>query len=351
MSENSRIEWTDHTFNPWIGCTRVSLGCDYCYAAVSTPARAMKVAWGASEPRYRTAASTCEDPIKWNDRHDAFFAVHGRRQRVFCASLADVFDNAVNPAWRADLFELIAKTPKLDWLLLTKRIGNVVSMIEEAAEYRRELDRLHEGKLPANVWLGATIVNQAEADRDIPKLLRTPAHVKFLSMEPLLGAVDISDWLVPSAFHCATGFRQGTGMEAGYCGTCAGHAEDPIHDPECHDFIDWVIAGGESGPRARPTHPDWIRSLRDQCAAAHTPFLFKQWGEWRSVPDSLHEQRDAARADGWISISGVFHDSNDERQPTQGARNVVRLGKKRAGRMLDGVEHDAFPLPVWGTHG
>ncbi len=253
MSENSRIEWTDHTFNPWIGCTRVSLGCDYCYAAVSTPARAMKVAWGASEPRYRTAASTCEDPIKWNDRHDAFFAVHGRRQRVFCASLADVFDNAVNPAWRADLFELIAKTPKLDWLLLTKRIGNVVSMIEEAAEYRRELDRLHEGKLPANVWLGATIVNQAEADRDIPKLLRTPAHVKFLSMEPLLGAVDISDWLVPSAFHCATGFRQGTGMEAGYCGTCAGHAEDPIHDPECHDFIDWVIAGGESGPRASNT--------------------------------------------------------------------------------------------------
>jgi protein gp37 len=344
MSENSRIEWTDHTFNPWIGCARISPGCDHCYAAVSTPARAMKVEWGASEPRYRTAAGTWKDPIKWNDRHEAFFGFHGRRQRVFCASLADVFDNAVDPAWRAELFDLIARTPKLDWLLLTKRIGNVLPMIHEAAERRPELECLHERKLPANVWLGATIVNQVEADRDIPKLLETPARVKFLSMEPLLGAVDISDWLVPGAFHCATGFRQGAGMERGYCGTCAGHAEDPIHDPDCHDFVDWVIAGGESGPRARPTHPDWIRSLRDQCAAAHTPFLFKQWGEWLPGLCASKGQLGAARAGGWISKLGTFHDDYDDRAVVAGDAHVIRVGKKLAGRSLDAFVHDAFPM-------
>lgn len=345
MSENSRIEWTDHTFNPWIGCTRVSPGCDHCYAAVSTPARAMKVAWGASEPRHRTAPSTWKDPIKWNDRHDAFFAVHARRQRVFCASLGDVFDNAVDPAWRADLFDLIEKTPNLDWLLLTKRIRNVLPMLEEAFEHRFDLDRPHEPKLPTNVWLGATIVNQTEADRDIPKLLETPAHVKFLSMEPLLGAVDISDWLVPGAFHCNTGFRQGAGMELGYCGTCAGHADDPIHDPSRHDFVDWVIAGGESGHGARPAHPDWVRSLRDQCAAAGVPFLFKQWGEWRPGLGASNEQLDGVSAGGWISTLGAFHDGNDERAFSPGDANVIRVGKKLAGRLLDAIVHDAFPQP------
>lgn len=335
MSENSSIEWTDHTFNPWIGCTRVSAGCDHCYAAVSTPARAMKVAWGASKLRHRTAPGTWKDPIKWNDRHEAFYARYGRRQRVFCASLADVFDNAVDPAWRADLLDLIGRTPNLDWLLLTKRIGNVEPMLRDARV----------NALPSHVWLGATIVNQSEADRDIPKLLATRAHVKFLSMEPLLSAVDIGDWLAPGAFHCNTGFRQGAGMEAGYCGTCAGHATDPIHDHSRHDFIDWVIVGGESGHAARPTHPDWVRSLRDQCAATGVPFLFKQWGEWRPGLCASNEQLDAVRAGGWISTLGAFHDGNDEHAFAEGDANVICVGKKRAGRSLDAIVHDAFPRP------
>ncbi len=343
MTENSHIEWTDHTFNPWLGCTRVSAGCDHCYAAVSTPARAMKVTWGANEPRRRTAPSTWKDPIKWNARHAVFYAAHGRRQRVFCASLADVFDNAVDPAWRVDLLQLIAATPHLDWLLLTKRIGNAHAMLDAGvAALSNGLTRWSDAPW-SNVWLGATIVKQEEADRDIPKLLETPARVKFLSMEPLLGAVDISDWLVPGAFHCDTGFRQGAGMELGYCGTCSGHADDPIHAPYFHDFIDWVIAGGESGPGARPTHPDWIRSLRDQCDAAGVPFHFKQWGEWRPALGASKEQLDAARAGGWISTLGTFHDGNEKRTFARGDANIIRVGKKRAGRELDAVVHDAFP--------
>ncbi len=251
MSANSKIEWCDHTFNPWIGCTRVSPGCDHCYAAVSTPARAMSIAWGVDEPRHRTAPNNWKQPIAWNARHDAFFAEHGRRQRVFCASLADVFDNAVDPIWRADLFALIADTPNLDWLLLTKRIGNAGPYLDAAmAALPCRMPSWAHAPWP-NVWLGATIVNQEEADRDIPKLLEVPARVRFLSMEPLLGPVDLAR--VRSDRHGRV-----HALEGWYC-------DDRISIVE-HTSIDWVIAGGESGTHARPMHPDWNRSLRDQCA-------------------------------------------------------------------------------------
>lgn len=174
MAENSKIEWCDHTFNPWIGCTKVGPGCDHCYAEQLATSR-LGVPWGPHAERRRTAASSWQLPRRWNRRA----ARAGIRYRVFCASLADVFDKAVPPEWRADLFALIRETPYLDWLLVTKRIGNAAAMIEAA------------GGMPDNVWLGATIVNQAEADRDIPKLLATPAPVRFLSMEPLLGPVNL----------------------------------------------------------------------------------------------------------------------------------------------------------------
>ncbi|WP_143292922.1 DUF5131 family protein, partial [Burkholderia pseudomallei] len=176
MSENSKIEWCDHTFNPWEGCQKVGPGCDHCYAEARNArfSGGTAVNWGPGAPQRRTSPANWRKPMKWN-RDGAFYAIHGHRQRVFCASLADVFDNTVDPAWRADLFRLIADTPNLDWLLLTKRIGNVAAMLREIG-----IDRL-----PDNVWIGATIVNQEEADRDIPKLLAVPARVRFLSMEPL----------------------------------------------------------------------------------------------------------------------------------------------------------------------
>ncbi len=234
---------------------------------------------------------------------------------MFCASLADVFDNAVDPAWRADLFRLIADTPNLDWLLLTKRIGNVPTMLRHIGVER----------LPGNVWLGATIVSQAEADRDIPKLLAVPARVRFLSMEPLIGPVDLtSSGAVWSDMNGNIVDAPSSGLRG----------------------VDWVIVGGESGPHARPMHPDWARSLRDQCAAAGVPFLFKQWGEWAPGENCGGPPTRTERVADWFGDEWSFstmtpgeHDglSYDD-EPT-----VYRIGKKTAGRHLDGRTHDEFP--------
>lgn len=303
MSANSNIEWTDHTFNPWTGCTKISLGCDGCYAEAWSKRAGAKVGkWGPGAPRVRTTPQNWNLPLRWNAQADAFMAQHGRRQRVFCASLADVFDNAVDPAWRADLFALILATPALDWLLLTKRIGNVLSMLPE---------HVIGGELPSNVWLGATIVNQAEADRDIPKLLAVNARVRFLSMEPLLGPVELG-------LQCEN-WSDDIGMdpETGAYDCCRACDYTGIGNA-----IDWVIVGGESGPGARPMHPDWARSLRDQCQAAGVPFLFKQWGEWASVSE----------------VAGP----GEHRHFADGA-TVRRVGKKAAGRTLDGRTWDEVP--------
>ncbi|MBB3006021.1 phage Gp37/Gp68 family protein [Cupriavidus alkaliphilus] len=323
MSENSKIEWTDHTFNPWEGCQKVGPGCDHCYAETRNArfAGGVAVNWGPGAPRRRTSPANWRKPIQWNARHDAFFAAHGRRQRVFCASLADVFDNAVGNTWRAELLALIWRTPNLDWLLLTKRIGNVPALMEECTEPGKDWE------LPPNVWLGATITSQAEADRDVPKLLATPARVRFLSMEPLLGPVDLlknGDTLCrcDGCLRMASEYPESAGLQR----------------------IDWVIVGGESGAGARPMHPDWARSLRDQCAAAGVPFLFKQWGEWRHMDveeqrsnlDAVVRGRTTAWPDGTIGF-GDFRANGGYGKP------IFRLGKKAAGRLLDGVQHDGFP--------
>lgn len=323
MSENSKIEWTDHTFNPWEGCQKVGPGCDHCYAETRNArfAGGQAVNWGPGAPRRRTSAANWRKPIAWNAAHAEFFTVHGRRQRVFCASLADVFDNAVDPVWRRDLFDLIELTPNLDWLLLTKRIGNVGNMLPVPFDF----DRLY-----PNVWLGATIVNQAEADRDIPKLLAVPARVRFLSMEPLLGAVDLTRIDLD-------GHRELYPL----VGTTGCEDDDGNPTPDL-PAIDWVIIGGESGAGARPMHPDWARSLRDQCAAAGVPFLFKQWGEWvPRGPESM----------GYPIVDDVprrrITDAGDNGQNlgAEGGNDVwtQRAGKRVAGRLLDGVQHDGFP--------
>ncbi|ACR28663.1 phage Gp37/Gp68 family protein [Burkholderia glumae] len=327
MSENSKIEWTDHTFNPWVGCTKVSPGCDNCYAEAMMDTRLRRVTWGAGQLRSRTSAANWREPVRWNAQHQQFFAVHGRRQRVFCASLADVFDNAVPAIWRRDLGALIESTPNLDWLLLTKRIGNAAAMLVD----------MFPGGMPDHVWLGATVVNQNEADRDVPKLLATPARVRFLSIEPMLGPIDLNQALPP--FHCDT-------CDADY-GALSAHASGtPIG-------IDWVIAGGESGHRARPAHPDWFRSLRDQCAAAGVPFMFKQWGEylpWTHFhgaciddrPEQTRFQTMEWTGDQWGDVGyPLAADSADG--DIDGLQCVGGVGKRAAGRLLDGVEHNGFP--------
>lgn len=323
MSETSNIEWTDATFNPWIGCTRVSPGCDHCYAATQDKFRHWTPeGWGG--PRHRTSVANWSLPKRWNA--EAFYqcacgwrgsttkewkgtgiccpACEGRlypaRRRVFCASLADVFDNAVDPQWRADLFALIRATPNLDWLLLTKRIGNVLTMLPMDFNPQRY----------PHVWLGATIVNPAEAYRDIPKLLTVNARVRFLSMEPLLSDADIVPYI-----HLDVG-----------------------------NTLDWVIVGGESGPGARPMHPDWVRSLRDQCESAGVPFLFKQWGEW-TPGENVEQQEGTVAIAKWFNNTWLM--SKEDLSSTDGHRDeepdLYRVGKKAAGRVIDGRTHDGFP--------
>lgn len=226
MAEKTGIAWTDSTFNPWIGCTKVGPGCDNCYAEALMDKRWKRVQWGSGQQRQRTSAANWKQPLLWEREHEAFALMHGRRRRVFCASLADVFDNEAPPQWRGELWALVKATPNLDWLILTKRIGNVAGMAPADG-------------LPPNVWLGATMVNQPEWDRDARKLLAVDASVRYVSVEPMLGPI--------------TG-----GLD--------------LHG------LDWVIVGGESGHGARPIQREWVDSLRRECEAAGVAFFFKQWG-------------------------------------------------------------------------
>jgi protein gp37 len=361
VAAQTEIAWCDSTFNPWIGCTNVSPGCDHCYAEQQDKFRGWTPeGWGAGKPRRRTSESLWAQPLKWNA--EPFYQctacgwrgghlelekrpcgcrsehmIHARR-RVFCASLADVFDNEVDISWRADLFFLIEQTPNLDWLLLTKRIGNVTRMVAETSDYLATVHKPLAWPLP-NVWLGATIVNQDEADRDIPKLLATPARVRFLSMEPLLGEVDLSQWLFP--------FQPCKDCPCPNPDVSREGLEQCCRDPELMPSgIHWVIAGGESGPKARPMHPDWARALRDQCAAAGVPFLFKQWGEW--TPGEIDDPADGTRA--WVDEYGTGVNIEGRQRPvTMGEVAFCRIGKKAAGRVLDQHTHDGFPEVACAT--
>lgn len=390
MAADTKIEWCDHTFNPWIGCTKVSTaatcggGCDNCYAEVSTPARVLRAkgveTWGPHAARHRTSPANWALPKRWNDQHEAFFTQHGRRQRVFCASLADVFDNAAPASWRIDLFNLIAGTPNLDWLLLTKRIGNAHAMLDEVAGRSFGLPERTDWKPLPNVWLGATIVNQHEADRDIPKLLSTPAARHFLSMEPLLGPVDLRhltcgesevDALKPDTWEDAIERWRDTDedwieqFEDWFDVNLSNGPTGPMHAG-----IDWVIVGGESGPGARPMHPDWASNLREQCQAAGVPLIFKQWGEWKPISqmeeaehNALYRSRvkaqpheDQANLDDicgrFCTVdTAVVHNDGSVHRITEpmsflqgtGAMQAFKIGKTAAGRLLDGLTWDQFP--------
>jgi protein gp37 len=235
MGDTTQIEWCDHTFNPWMGCTKISPGCDHCYACTMADQRFGRAKWGGPGQgvgsRTRTSAANWRKPIAWNKAA----ATKVTRPFVFCASLADVFDNAVDPAWRADAFALMRQTPNLVYLLLTKRPQNILKMAEAA------------GGLPSNAALGTSICVQDEV-RNVGLLAEAKRRLNpvfaFVSAEPLLEAVDLS--ISP-------------------------------------DFgaIDWVIVGGEAGRGARPMHLDWARAIKRQCDDFGSIFNFKQTGAVR----------------------------------------------------------------------
>lgn len=240
MAANSKIEWTDHTFNPWIGCTKVSPACDGCYAENLMYHRFGRVEWGAGEDRERTSSANWRKPVMWNKQA----AASNRTTFVFCASLADVFDNEVDEIWRHDLFRLIEATPSLIWLLLTKRIGNVIKMTDPMRG---------NPCLPLNVAIGATIANQDEYDRDNSKLAevkdRREPLFTFGSFEPLLS-----------------------------------HIRLDAHAP------DWIITGGETDQgthKARQADPAWFRSLRDQSKKLDRAFFMKQMTNKADIPQDL----------------------------------------------------------------
>lgn len=295
MSANSKIEWCDHTFNPWIGCTKVSPGCVNCYAEGESKRRGW-AQWGKGKERHRTSENYWKQPLRWNSSGlvcvecgtpiansgvaidcecgQAGALGHMRRPRVFCASLADWLDDEGPVEWLADLLALIHATPNLDWLLLTKRPKNWEMRLRLAADSisenklgRKEdwkwiRDWVCEAFAPSNVWLGVSVEDQQRADERIPLLIQIPAAVRFLSCEPLLGKIEFSNANNRSDVLAMLGKRALTG-------------------------VDWVICGGESGPRRRPMDPAWARSLRDQCAGANVPFFMKQMDKKLPIPEDL----------------------------------------------------------------
>ena len=272
MADTTKIQWTDKTWSPWQGCTKVGPGCDHCYAEALLDTRLHKVQWGAGQPRVHTV--NWDSPRRWNKQA----AKDGHRIKVF-PSICDPFDNEVPDDWRTRFFRLIEDTPNLDWLLLTKRIGNASKMIDNVLR-NYGCPFAYDAWPWPNVWIGATVVNQEEADRDIPKLLATPAAKRFISYEPALEPVDLRKLMTDyTCIDALSGFVMYKDMASGGLGYALAE--------KLPKKLDWVIAGGESGPKARPAHPDWFRSLRDQCASAVVPFFMKQMTKLAPIPSDL----------------------------------------------------------------
>lgn len=270
MARGTKIEWATATWNPFIGCTKISPACDNCYAE-SWAKRCGRDFGHISRAAYATLCA----PLKWK-----------KPERIFVCSLSDFFHPLASPGDRAAAISIMRQTPQHTYMLLTKRPQYIKEQLAITPWH---------GALPDNVWLGVTAENQEQADRRIPYLLQVPAQVNFVSCEPLLGPISLEQYMV----------------EKSYMGGAVNYLK-----------LSWVICGGESGAHARPMHPEWARSLRDQCAAAGVPFMFKQWGEW--YPDN----------------KGIYE---GVRSAILGDVAVHRVGKANAGRLLDGKEHLAVP--------
>lgn len=320
MAEVTGISWTDHTFNPWSGCVKVSRGCKFCYAERESVRHGLKIFGPASTTqRQHRAESYWRAPVRWN----AAALDAQQRRRVFCASFADVFEDNPDPMLleaRRRLFALIEETPALDWQVLTKRPENIAEMIE-AAGFEHWLEEPR-----PNVWLGTSVEDSQVLER-IEYLVDVPAAVRFLSVEPMVGPVSPRPWLYRTV---------GGGMM-----DLDPEEEVPYKPGECP--IDWVIVGGESGPQAAPMHPDWARTLRDECEAAGVAFFFKQWGRWSpgASPGARHIalNLDGSRRDITFDEASAALAEPDVSRGTA----IMHSNASKVHGVLDGVEHHAFP--------
>lgn len=363
MAEKSKIEWTEATWNPITGCTIVSAGCTNCYAMKLAGTRLREhptrkgltqdgkagLVW-TGEVRFNEKMLT--DPLRWKRPRHIFVCAHG-----------DLFHENVPDAWIDKVFAVMALCPQHTFQVLTKRperMRDYLSHHDRSWQIAREflrmfaIERIIPGhcitndRLPLaenqpddhpllknwplpNVWLGVSAENQKTADKRVPLLLDTPATIRWVSAEPLLGPVDFRH-------RPATGGRYDDWLAGEHWYPGAGSINSETYRD--HPRLNWLVVGGESGKNARPMHPDWARSIRNQCKGAGVPFFFKQWGEWLPVDTWRRALRGkdmiATRATG-----GLCDDYADEFE--RDGQRFERLGKKAAGRMLDGVEHNAMP--------
>lgn len=380
MAETSHIEWTDATWNPITGCSVVSPGCTNCYAMRLAgtrlkhhPSRAGLTrdtkAGAVWNGEVRLNAEWLDQPLGWKRPHMIFVCAHG-----------DLFHESVPDEWIAKVFATMALAPRHTFQVLTKRSERMQAYLSDAQNarniYEIVCDRVTEEQLPvvllasgvsdpgimpsfprislgewplSNVWLGVSVEDQARANERIPDLLWTPAAVRFLSAEPLLGPVNLRSIDI-------SGDEEVLPLGAGWL--------DRLEEGEIEAArIDWVIVGGESGKEARPMHPDWARSLRDQCKASGTAFFFKQWGTWAAVSHMTEEQIDDcypplserhpdATRHAVVDLHVLHGDgtryghlARDAFLDGTRAMTMFAIGKKKAGRLLDGVEHNDMPQP------
>lgn len=357
MSDKTGIEWTDATWNPVTGCAKVSQGCKHCYAEREWPrmTKLVPAYAGRDFTDVRTHGDRLDQPIRW-----------AKRRMIFVNSMSDLFHPAVPDDFIDSVFGVM-------WACLygrNEQDGHIFQVLTKRADRMRDYlntDRreawaraaVHhgggidpdgiydqtlsfEGPHP-RIWLGVSVEDQAAANERIPMLIDTPAAVRWISAEPLLGRVDLCE---------AFGMWWNQTMNCFESSSSSGFNRNPNNQRET--AIDWVVVGGESGPKARPMHPAWARSLRDQCAAAGVPFLFKQWGEWTEEDPGETAHKDCA---GVLPSGGAMLCSEGYQPPwdtmerleqsggvrLDGRTLMFNVGKKRAGRLLDGVQHDGYP--------
>lgn len=365
MGTKTKIEWTEATWNPVRGCSIVSEGCRNCYA--------MRMAHRSNRPGGAYEGLTRIGPHGPTWTGDVRFVPElldyplrlRKPHRIFVNSMSDLFHEKVSFEQISEVFAVMALAPQHTFQLLTKRLERAGEFFQSLSpgNHREvlKLARFVESRytIPANyewplknVWLGVSVEDQKTADERIPLLLETPAAVRWISAEPLLGPINLDGFLDFEYPHCS-GFVNGH-VDEGYCTKCGGHITDSIHTNP-GSKLDWVVVGGESGPGARPMHPDWVRSLRNQCAAAGVPFFFKQWGAY--IPGHLgdcshpsatgaqgpYKDLDPKQVDVWkCDLCGRLHgwkSGGDCRERF----DFHRFGKKAAGNLLDGRQHLEYP--------
>lgn len=279
----TKIEWAEETWNPVTGCTPISEGCANCYAKRMSKRLAGRCGYPQDDPfKITLHPDKLDQPLRWK-----------KPRMVFVCSMGDLFHEDVDEGFICRIFDIISICEQHTFLILTKRPDRMADFFKRCIHGRWK-----------NLWLGVTAENQARADERIPMLLQIPAAKRFVSVEPMLGPMDLEIW---GQYEHPD--NEGYGVDAIKC-------------------LDWIICGGETGPGARPMRPDWVRSLRDQCQAAGTPFFFKSWGDWvapSQMPYATY--RNILDYGGGIGISDV----------------PCRVGKKRSGCLLDGQKWNQYP--------